>query len=142
MARYSLMYVVLLVLLPACASEPKSPEEPAGLQRIYCHRTGGLAGVDERVEIQPDGRYGVSRRGEPPHEGKLTRDQIALLAGQFRTFGTLRGDYPPPPRMVDDFRYELTYGDRRVTASDANPHVPQRLRDLWGAVEAIAIQQR
>jgi hypothetical protein len=93
------------------------------------------------VEIQPDGHYEVSRRNERPYEGQLTRDQVASLREQFRTFGSLHADYPPPPRMADDFRYELAYGDRRVTASDANRDVLQQLRDMWSSIEAIAIQQ-
>lgn len=133
--------LVLLPLLPSCAKTHDPAPEPATLQRIVYHRTGGIAGFDDRLEIQPDGSAAIAKRGAKPYDLRLTQAQLERLREQFAGFSTLQSDYPAPPRAADDFKYELTYGDRRVTASEANADVPQRLRDLWSALDAIALQQ-
>jgi hypothetical protein len=142
MKQHPLLFVgALLLLLPSCAKTQKPAPEPAMLQHIAYHRSGGIAGFDDRLEIQPDGRAAVAKRGSKPYDLRLTQAQLDRLREQFAGLSTLQSDYPAPPRAADDFKYELTYGDRRVTASEANADVPQRLRELWSALDAIALQQ-
>jgi hypothetical protein len=140
MTKRRLICVALLLLVSSCTQSSKAPAEPAALQHIFYHRTGGIAGVDDRVEIQPDGRIGVIRRNERPREFQLTRDQIALLHNQLSGFASLESHYPKPERIADDFQYVLRYGGRTVTASDANPNVPDKLRIAWQSLDAIALQ--
>jgi hypothetical protein len=136
-----IVVALLLCILPSCTKTQKPAPEPATLQRIVYHRTGGIAGLDDRLEIQPDGRAAVAQRGSKPYDLRLTQAQLDRLREQFIGFSTFQSDYPAPPRAADDFKYELTYGERRVTASEANADVPQRLRELWSALDAIALQQ-
>ena len=140
MTKHHLTCFALLLLASSCTQSSKAPPEPAGLQHIFYHRTGGIAGVDDRVEIQPDGRVGVIRRNERPREFQLTRDQIALLRNQLSGFASFESHYPKPERVADDFQYVLRYGGRTVTASDANRNVPDRLRAAWQSLDAIALQ--
>ena len=117
--KHHLTCVALLLLASSCAQSSKTLPEPAGLQHIFYHRTGGIAGVDDRVEIQPDGRAGVIRRNARPREFQLTRDQIVLLRNQLSGFASLESHYPKPERLADDFQYVLRYGSRTVTARNA-----------------------
>ena len=135
-----LFAIALLLLVGSCTQSSRTPAEPAELQHIFYHRSGGIAGVDDRVEIQPDGRVGVIRRNERPREFQLTRDQIALLRNQLSGFASFESRYPKPERVADDFQYVLRYGGRTVTASDANRNVPERLRVAWQSLDAIALQ--
>jgi len=135
-----LFCTVSLLLLASCASVPYDPPEYKTLQHVYYHRTGGFAGVDDRVEIQPDGRAGVIRRNERPREFPLTRAQVDLLRDQLRDFRKWESHYPKPPRGADNFEYELRYGGRTIHASDANPNVPEKLRAAWQSLDAIALQ--
>ena len=134
------LFAIALLLLVGSCTQSKTPSEPAGLQHVFYHRTGGIAGVDDRVEIQPDGRVGVIRRNERPREFQLTRDQIALLRNQLSGFASFESHYPKPEPVADDFQYVLRYGGRTVTASDANRNVPDRLRVAWQSLDAIALQ--
>jgi len=139
MTKHHLTCVALLLLVSSC-TQSKTPPDPAGLQHIFYHRAGGSAGVDDRVEIQPDGRVGVIRRNERPREFQLTRDQIALLRNQLSGFASFESHYPKPERVADDFQYVLRYGGRTVTASDANRNVPDGLRIAWQLLDGIALQ--
>jgi hypothetical protein len=135
-----LLCTASLLLGASCANAPHGSPEYKTLQHVYYHRTGGIAGVDDRVEIQPDGLVGVIRRNERPREFPLTRDQVTLLREQLRDFGKWESHYPRPPRAADNFEYELRYGGRTIHASDANPNVPDGLRAAWQSLDAIALQ--
>ena len=132
---------LLLLLVTSCAKKPKPVTEPAELQHLVYHRTGGFAGVDDRLEIKPDGRAGGARRGERPRELRLTRTQTTLIADALRGFESLESNYPAPRGAADGFNYELRYGRKRVTASEANPDVPPRLREALLMLDAVLQQQ-
>lgn len=135
-----LLCAALSLALPSCAPAPKQPPGPQGLQHVFYHRTGGIAGVDDRVEIQPDGHVGVVRRGQRPREFPLTREQVKLLRDALENFASFKREYPAPPRSADPFRYVLRYGGKTVTASEANSNVPPPLREAWLMLDAIAQQ--
>lgn len=135
----SQLFAPLFVLLTSCASQP-APSEPTTLQHVWYHRTGGIAAVDDRVEIQPDGHVGVVKRGQPPKEFQLTRDQVTILRDAFGGWSLLRSDYPAPRGSADQFQYEVKYGGRTVTGSEASPDLPASLRNVWFNIEAISQQ--
>src|SRR5204863_1783942 len=71
------------------------------LQRIYYHRTGGFAGTNDRVDINPDGTYVTSGRMMGDHRGRLSDAQIAQLIALFDGWETLKSKYPAPPHTYD-----------------------------------------
>jgi hypothetical protein len=133
-----LVCAAILLIVASCTHAPKESPDAASLKHVYYHRTGGIAGVDDRVEITPDGKVGIARRGQVPHELQLTRDQVTLLREAFRGFDTLRSDYPAPRGAADDFQYEVRYGAKTVTGRDTSVDLPPQLRDIWLRIEAIA----
>jgi hypothetical protein len=134
-----LLTAPFLILLASCAAQ-QGPHEPTTLQHVWYHRTGGMAAVDDRVEIQPDGHVGVVKRGLPPHEAQLTRDQVTVLRDAFRGWSSLRPDYPAPRGAADQYQYEVKYGGKTVTGTDASPDLPNSLRNVWFNIEAISQQ--
>jgi hypothetical protein len=106
--------LLLLVVVPGCARSGGG--SPPGDVTVVVHRTGGFAGVDDTVIVEPDGRWrSTSRRGSP-HAGRLTdaqRDRLRTLATDPRLLKEADST-PGPSRCADTFNYTVTVGATRV----------------------------
>jgi len=140
MQRPLLGAVFAFLLLSSCAQTSPPEVESEKLQHVYYHRRGGFAGVDDRVEVQPDGHVGIVKRGQPPHEYQLSRDQVRILRDAFNGWSSLRAEYPASEASRDHYDYEVRYGGRTVRGSDANTELPYQLRNVWMTIEAISQQ--
>jgi hypothetical protein len=102
----------------ACANRQKESDTggPGGLPPITIVRTGGFAGVNDKLTVQPDGAWASTDKLDRKRSGQLTPDQVAtvrvlatapaLAAEAGRTAGA--------SNCVDAFNYAVTVGSRQV----------------------------
>jgi hypothetical protein len=129
------MLLVVLAVAAGCVIAPAA--DAAAL--LTATRTGGIAGVQDRVDLRVDGT-GV--RTDRAHE------RVALRAGETRgarsalahaRFGSLRTRYTPPDgvQVSDGFTIVLTHAGHRVTIEQGAVNVPTRLQRLMAAVATL-----
>jgi hypothetical protein len=111
---------------PAASSPPARTAHPL----VTMVRSGGIAGLVDRVTVTRGGRVRVSHRGSPSEAfdlrpGQLTRLRAALDDARLPA---LKPDYPAPG--ADMFEYAVTAGGVTVTATETA--VPASLRPLIG----------
>jgi hypothetical protein len=92
------------------------PSTAAALPQITIVRTGGFAGVNDKLVIGPDGAWTATDKLDRRRSGQLTPDQIAtvralatapaLAAEAGRTVG--------PSNCLDAFNYAVTVGAQQV----------------------------
>ena len=120
-----------LLLLAGCGIRPND--------RILLEyrRSGGIAGVDDRLIIYADGRAILTRK-DIQHEIKLTSSQMSALKREldeadFRSLETtLKLN---SASGYDLFQYELTYQGRTVRTWDGA--VPQQLQPIIESLNSI-----
>lgn len=111
------------VALPAltATAAPSSPSATAApaplgidlstLLAVDYRRSGGLAGVDEHVQLFRDGHVVLTRSGQEPATFWLTPDEIAQIDAAFEAVDFYRAavqEPTPPPPAADAFQYQLT----------------------------------
>ncbi|MEU8079634.1 protealysin inhibitor emfourin [Catellatospora citrea] len=112
----------LLALTTACAPGPAAPgasPSPGGWvsptpATVVVHRTGGFAGVDDRITVDPAGRWTATDRAKAGKSGELTtseRTQLQTLAADPR-LDTEAARPTTPTNCADAFQYTVTV-DRR-----------------------------
>jgi hypothetical protein len=105
---------------------------------VELHRSGGIAGREERLVVYSDGTARLWGRGA---ESTFTvgSDTLAHLRELLQTikFDTLRAEYLPARRGADRFEYVLICDDHRVRTMDtAVPPELQPLLQLLGRLMA------
>ena len=102
-------------------------------------RTGGVAGVQDRVDIRADGTGTRTDRAHhrvalPARETRAARSALAQAR-----FGALKSVYAPPDgvQVSDGFTIVLTSNGHQVTVQQGTEDVPARLRRLLTAVAAL-----
>jgi hypothetical protein len=93
------------------------PQAPAVLVDYY--RTGGIAGIQDRLVIFDNGVAVVSSRTDN-HEIELNKtdiDRIILLFDQGR-FSLLEGNYSGRHGSADLIKYTISYHGKTVSAED------------------------
>jgi hypothetical protein len=112
-------------LAPSTATgTPPAPDSP----RIGVRRTGGIAGVEQALAVQPDGAWSWAGadQGGGPRRGWLTEAQRAELA-RLAALPALAGEArrkPGPPQCADGFDYLLSVGSLTVAWVDCAPVRP------------------
>ena len=117
------------------ASSSSSNSHPT-TQPILYHRTGGIAGTDDRVTIWPDGFVQVKGRILPDATATVSHDRLDRLQHLFDGWEKLKAHYP----LVAADAYEITifYGSKAVEASDLSPDLPEQFRKIFTEIESIA----
>ena len=125
--------VILFAMFQALAGCGVRSKEDVMLEY---QRTGGIAGLDDRLVIQADGKAILTRKDEHS-EFELTSRQISTLKQQLEEseFRSLKGIYKPETQGRDLFEYELTYRGHTVRASDGA--IPEALRPVLDSLNAI-----
>jgi hypothetical protein len=121
--------VALAVLAAAgCARAGQAPSAEPQVDRlgpVTVQRTGGIAGVQDEVTVQPDGSWGragagTATRGRLPADRNATLTRMAadpaLRAEAARTLSN--GD------CADAFEYTVSVGDVRVAWTDCGATPP------------------
>jgi hypothetical protein len=139
--------IAMLLLIAGCAHERptpgrKSPDSFSSrrtptTQPILYHRTGGIAGTDDRVVIWPDGFVEVNGKVLPDASARVPADRLGHLASMFAGWDRLRDEYLVS-NVADAYTITIHYGGKTVTASDLEPDLPDQFRRVFTEIESIA----
>jgi len=143
--RIVIAITLLALIVGGCVShskgtmvaQPPSPTAHAATtQPILYHRTGGIAGTDDRVVIWPDGLVQVTGKVLPSGTSRLSPERLSSLVSLFRGWISLRDEYPASAN--DAYTIAISYGDKTVTALDLAPDLPEQFRKIYAEIEAVA----
>ncbi|MCW2642782.1 MAG: hypothetical protein JWP76_5088 [Dactylosporangium sp.] len=114
---------------------PEGAATPAAYLVEYGRR-GGLAGVDDRLVVQPDGSFTISHRGGTVSHGRmspadLTKLRQVLEASHFGQIPVMTAS----GGVADAFTYHVVYAEHEVTAADGG--VPAALRPVLAELEEL-----
>jgi hypothetical protein len=130
---------------PAAPAAPPAATEPpeatatavANGGPIVFVLSGGEEGRWDQLVVQPDGAVTATYLGDDSEIGtsQLTGEDVAELYGLLDGSGLFTEDQLFEGEIVDDFRYEVTYRDAKITAdSSAAPDsllpATSRLQDI------------
>jgi len=118
---------------PASASSSRS----ATTQPILYHRTGGIAGTNDHLVVWPDGFVQVDGKLFTPAITRLPPERQAKILAMFDGWEQLKNEYLAN-NIPDAYLITIHYGDKAVTASDIAPDLPQKFRDIFTELEAVA----
>jgi hypothetical protein len=139
--------LVLLVLASAgCLgtrlSEPSTPVPPAVI--VDYHRTGGIAGTDDRLVVFDNGVAVISGRSGST-EILLNQTDLALISVLFNQsqFSQLQAQYSAPGGRADLMTYTISYHGKTVTAEESAvpPSLLPVIADLNHIVSAAGVQR-
>jgi hypothetical protein len=104
---------------------------------ILYHRTGGIAGTDDRVVIWPDGFVQVN--GKLLNDGSITLapQRMTDLAALFNGWSKLKDSYRAANGM-DAYVITIEYGGKSVTVDDLAPDLPAEFRKIFREIETIS----
>jgi hypothetical protein len=124
--------LVILAVLGASLAACGTSAPPA---TIEYRRTGGIAGLDDHLTIQPGGQATLTRKNA---QVSLTVDQATLT--QLTSLLDQAGFSQLPaeslaPKGADLFTYEITYRGRRVRVQDTT--VPAKLQPVIDLLNSI-----
>ncbi len=131
------------VLTGCCRSNYGSQLLPAPHSSVTYNRTGGLAGFDDTLVIDDQGKATASR-GLGSQRGTTT--VVPLLPGEFSKLKTLLSQahfdgldctYTTPPPYPDDYRYLVRYEGHTIKVDGGATSTPRRLETLIGLLDAI-----
>jgi len=115
------------VLLLTGSDTPPAPAAAHSKTLVTFHRSGGFAGVDDRVTVKRDRRVTVRSRGGAARHKRLSKAAIRKLRGDLEAAGFDRPPPKGPPSgCADCFIYSITYDGHRVQLSE--DRVPDRMR--------------
>ena len=92
----------------------------AGRQLVDYHRSGGIAGFDDRLTVSPSGVGVHTPRSGVPRVFRVSPAALADLkrALEATDFGSLDPSYLPTTPIADAFSYTITHIGRTVVTSD------------------------
>ena len=136
----------MIAMLAGCA--PRAKPEPsradhyhqladATTKPILYHRTGGIAGTDDRVVIWPDGVVQVSGKLLLPAESRIDGEALNQLRRALKGWDKLNDAYLGTT-FPDAYQIKISYGDKTVEAFDLAPDLPEQFRRIFTEIEAIA----
>ena len=115
-----------------------SGASPGSTATVSVTRSGGFAGVGDRVEIAADGTWTATDRDGARRTGQLSGRQRTELAELARDPGLAAEatQTRPPTRCADAFTYEVTVGGTRVSFVDCptDPEPPRVAAGIVGLV--------
>ncbi len=131
-----------VALAGCCQSNYGSQLPPAPSSSVTYNRTGGLAGFNDTLVIDDQGKA-TAGRGRGSQRGTTT--MVPLLPGESEKLQTLLGEahfdgldctYTTPSSYPDDYRYLIRYEGHTVKV-DGQATTPRRLQALIGLLDAI-----
>jgi hypothetical protein len=130
----SSLILLACILVPFAAAGCTSIDGSPVL--VEYHRTGGIAGFDDRVVVHENGSAKVSRSGDVSVV-TVQPESLALIraAVESEAFLSLEPEYTPSEPGADRFTYEVTAGEKTVRAQDGA--VPEALAALISELNGI-----
>jgi len=92
--------------------------------------------MDDRLVVQPDGSYTLTRRGSSAKAGQLGQAELTLLRQQLDAANL--GALPSVTRtgtIADGFTYRLVYQGREVVTADGS--LPPQVEPLIGVLNRL-----
>lgn len=135
--------LVCCCFFAACRSAEKTDTQPQPApttaasvidQPILYHRTGGFAGVDERLVIWPDGYVQMASRHGPALLGASSHEHVQRLEPLLRNFQRLSSRTNPAVAM-DTFHHTIIYRGKSVSADDVS--MPPEMRHIVDAIQTL-----
>lgn len=125
-----LLALAALQILIGCGVYSKD-----GLLLEY-ERTGGIAGLDDRLVIQADGAAVLTRRDKRA-EFSMTPRELSALKHELEEadLPSLEGTYDPESPGYDLFEYVLVYKGHTVRASDGA--IPEPLQSVIASLNGL-----
>ena len=122
---------------PGATATAGPSRPPATGPLVQFGRQGGFAGVDDRIVVQPDGAYQITRKGGGTRTGtlpaaELTHLRSVLEGAHFRDIPAVN---PAPSELRDGFTYHVVYAGHDVQAADGA--LPDALRDVVGELNTL-----
>lgn len=107
------MVAVLAVFLAGCTANP------AATTLLEYQRTGGIAGLDDRLVIDSAGKAALTRKDQE-FSFTLSADELKAIEDGLAAvkFSQLEEEYLPANQGADLFDYQLTYGGYTVHLVD------------------------
>ena len=142
---------IVALLLSGCAnnrsngprgvqfSPSSSQKQATTTQPILYQRTGGIAGTNDRLVVWPDGFVQVDGKLFTPAITRLPQERQAKILAMFDGWEKLEDEYLAN-NIPDAYVITIHYGDKAVTASDIAPDLPQKFRDIFTELEAVAFE--
>jgi len=127
--------VVLLLLLLAGWFVACQKGRSSDILTVY-ERSGGVAGLDDHLEIDESGEAVVTRDSER-YAFTLDAERLSRLEERFQDVGfqELRKEYLPDQPGADRFEYVVTYKGHTVRTVDGA--VPESLRPILDSLNRI-----
>lgn len=154
-ARLGAVVVALFSCCVGCAralpntSLGPTPERPAGPPpeivpgdfELICVRTGGLAGVHDKLTISSGGGCELEQRARPKLHFTIERDELILLINLINEadFFNLKSKYLPDKPVPDSFQYTISCraGGRAHTVSTTDFSAPLTLMPLLNELNRL-----
>jgi hypothetical protein len=138
-ARIALLGAALALAAASCAASA-APDSPTPL--VEYHRSGGFAGVDDRVTVGRDGVLEVRDRRGNVARATLSPGDMKELAALLAGWNDLRTSAAPPPGPPDAFRYEITHDGVTVGAVEFGAPPPPAFDLVRKRLEGLAERAR
>ena len=142
-----LVLAAVAALLAGCGSDDEPSDDTPVLTNgalVTYTRTGGVAGLDERLRIDPDGGATIAY-GEPVDSERsfdLTEAELDRVNSLLETadFGSMPAN-PEPTGCADCFVYTVEHGGDSVTYDDATEPSPS-IAELVAALGELTDQHQ
>jgi len=123
------MRIVLILVAVLAFSAPAASAAP----QLVVERTGGIAGVNDRLVIARGGAGTVTHRTSPARRLKPRETRAVRAALRAADLPTLARAYRPRGVVNDGFVLVLRAGGHTVRVEQGAEDVPARLRALMAA---------
>lgn len=137
--------IAIVALLAACGDggdgderTGSRPTRPSQGVLVTYHRTGGFAGLDDRVVVYADRRVVVTTRTEGPTEYELPVARYNALGDALEAAEWSAGPRTPGERdgtVADAITHTIIYGSR--SASFEDPGVPEGMQEALRELNAL-----
>jgi len=121
MAVFVLGILVTTILSAGCLGEkaPAATGTAAPGVVLNYHRTGGIAGVDDRLVIFDNG-YAVLSTKTSSHDFQVSTIELARILKLFESadFNSLEGNFTSRHTGADLMQYRITYFDKTIVTED------------------------
>ena len=134
----SIIVVLAVVAISGCLGVKTPPVSRPATPAIFVdyHRTGGIAGVDDRLVIFDNGVAVISRKTTST-EITLNQTDLERITGIFNEaqFFQFAGNYTARHGSADYFRYIISYHSKTVNADESA--VPPSLQPVIDEMNRI-----
>jgi hypothetical protein len=134
----ALAVLAAALLAAGCGDDDQAPEAPESGPLVTYARSGGVAGVPERLVVERDGAATVEVGIEGARQSfELPVDELEQLRSELEAADFESVDDPPsPPTCADCFVYEIVYDGTTISYDDANPP-PESVSSVVASLAAI-----